>query len=117
MFPYPSGEGLHVGHTRIYTASDILSRFYRMRGYSVCHPMGWDAFGLPAENAAIKLKKNPTDMVPQNIAVFKRQMKMLGFSYDWDYEISTIDSSYYKWTQWLFIQFFKTGLHYFCKYF
>lgn len=112
MFPYPSGAGLHVGHPRGYTASDILARFYRMNGKAVLHPMGWDAFGLPAENAAIKAKKNPLDMVPQNIANFKRQMVMLGFSYDWDREFATTDPSYYKWTQWLFIQFFKMGLLY-----
>src|SRR3990167_7863839 len=112
MFPYPSGGGLHVGHTRIYTASDVLARFYRLKGKSVLHPMGWDAFGLPAENAAIKAKKNPMDMVPDNIANFKRQMKLLGLSYDWDKEFSTTDPEYYKWTQWLFIQFFKAGLLY-----
>jgi len=112
MFPYPSSAGLHVGHPRGYTATDILARFYRMNGFSVLHPMGWDAFGLPAENAAIKAKKNPQDMVPANIANFKRQMKMLGFSYDWDREFATTDPSYYKWTQWLFIQFFKMGLLY-----
>lgn len=113
MFPYPSGEGLHVGHTRIYTGTDVIARYFRMQGkYSVLHPMGWDAFGLPAENVAIKAKKNPMDIVPQNIANFKRQMKMLGLSYDWNREFSTTDSSYYKWTQWLFIQFFKMGLLY-----
>lgn len=112
MFPYPSGSGLHVGHVRIYTGTDILARFFRMKGYNVLHPMGWDAFGLPAENAAIKEKRNPMDMVPQNIANFKRQMQMLGFSYDWDREFATSDPDYYKWTQWLFIQFFKRGLLY-----
>lgn len=112
MFPYPSGAGLHVGHPRGYTATDILARFYRMNDYSVLHPMGWDAFGLPAENAAIKAKKNPIDMVPDNIANFKRQMKMLGFSYDWNQEFATTDPAYYKWTQWLFIQFYKMGLLY-----
>jgi len=112
MFPYPSGAGLHVGHTRIYTASDVLARYFRMRGYNVLHPMGWDAFGLPAENDAIRKKINPNKLVPQNIANFKRQMKMLGFSYDWEREINTSDPSYYKWTQWLFIQFFKMGLLY-----
>ncbi len=110
MFPYPSGAGLHVGHPRGYTATDILARYYRMNGYAVLHPMGWDAFGLPAENAAIKAKKNPMEMVPENIKTFKRQMKMLGFSYDWSREFSTTDPEYYKWTQWLFIQFFKMGL-------
>jgi len=112
MFPYPSGAGLHVGHPRGYTATDILSRYYRMNNYSVLHPMGWDAFGLPAENAAVKAKKNPIDIVPLNIANFKRQMQMLGFSYDWSREFSTTDPAYYKWTQWLFIQFFKMGLLY-----
>lgn len=112
MFPYPSGAGLHVGHTRIYTASDVLARYFRMRGYNVLHPMGWDAFGLPAENDAIAKKVNPHQLVPKNIANFKRQMQMLGFSYDWKREFSTADPSYYKWTQWLFLQFFKMGLLY-----
>ncbi|QQS44657.1 leucine--tRNA ligase [Candidatus Roizmanbacteria bacterium] len=112
MFPYPSGAGLHVGHPRGYTATDILSRYYRMQGFDVLHPMGWDAFGLPAENAAIKAKTNPKKLVPQNIANFKRQMKMLGFSYDWDREFATTDPVYFKWTQWLFIQFFRMGLLY-----
>ncbi len=112
MFPYPSGAGLHVGHVRIYTGTDVLARFFRMNGHPVLHPMGWDAFGLPAENAAIKAKKNPMDLVPKNIANFRRQMKMLGFSYDWEREFSTTDPEYYKWTQWLFIQFFKMGLLY-----
>src|SRR3989338_8492929 len=110
MFPYPSGSGLHVGHSRVYTGTDVLARFFRMKGESVLHPMGWDAFGLPAENAAIKEKKNPMDMVPGNIVNFKRQMKMLGLSYDWSREFATTDPDYYKWTQWLFIQFFKMGL-------
>ncbi|OGK18811.1 hypothetical protein A3D80_03025 [Candidatus Roizmanbacteria bacterium RIFCSPHIGHO2_02_FULL_40_13b] len=110
MFPYPSGEGLHTGHARVYTGTDVLARFFRMKGKSVLHPMGFDAFGLPAENAAIKLQKNPIDMVPENIANFKRQMKLLGLSYDWSREFSTTDPEYYKWTQWLFIQFFKMGL-------
>lgn len=112
MFPYPSGAGLHVGHPRGYTATDILARYYRMQGKSVIHPMGWDAFGLPAENAAIKAKTNPKKLVPQNIENFKRQMQMLGFSYDWDREFSTTDPEYFKWTQWLFIQFYKMGLLY-----
>ncbi|GAB4219233.1 MAG: leucine--tRNA ligase [Candidatus Microgenomates bacterium] len=112
MFPYPSGAGLHVGHVRIYTGTDVLARYFRMNAYQVLHPMGWDAFGLPAENAAIKAKKNPMDLVPKNIENFKRQMKMLGFSYDWQREFSTTDPQYYKWTQWLFIQFFKMGLLY-----
>ncbi|MCS7093174.1 MAG: leucine--tRNA ligase [Patescibacteria group bacterium] len=112
MFPYPSGAGLHVGHVRIYTGTDVLARFFRMSGNLVLHPMGWDAFGLPAENAAIKAKKNPLEMVPENIANFKRQMKRLGFSYDWDKEFTTTEPKYYRWTQWLFIQFFKMGLLY-----
>jgi leucyl-tRNA synthetase len=112
MFPYPSGAGLHVGHVRIYTGTDVMARLFRMQGKSVLHPMGWDAFGLPAENAAIKAKKNPLDMVPGNIANFKRQMHMLGLSYDWTREVNTTDPGYYKWTQWLFIQFFKMGLLY-----
>jgi len=112
MFPYPSGEGLHVGHVRIYTGTDVLARLFRMQGKKVLHPMGWDAFGLPAENAAIKIKKNPMDMVPENIAAFKKQMQLLGLSYDWDKELNTTDPEYYKWTQWLFIQFYKKGLLY-----
>jgi len=112
MFPYPSGAGLHVGHVRVYTGTDVIARYLRMKGDSVLHPMGWDAFGLPAENAAIKAKKNPMDMVPDNIANFKRQMIDTGLSYDWDKEFATTDPEYYKWTQWLFIQFFKMGLLY-----
>ncbi len=112
MFPYPSGAGLHVGHTRIYTASDVLARYFRMKGYNVLHPMGWDAFGLPAENDAVKRQVNPNQLVPKNIATFKQQMRSLGFSYDWSREFSTADPSYYRWTQWLFLQFFKMGLLY-----
>src|SRR3989304_1584499 len=112
MFPYPSGAGLHVGHVRNYTGTDVVARYFRMNGHSALHPMGWDAFGLPAENAAVKAKKNPMDMVPEHIATFKKQMKSLGFSYDWDREFTTTDPNYYKWTQWLFIQFFKAGLLY-----
>jgi len=112
MFPYPSGEGLHVGHVRIYTGTDVLARYFRMKGYDVLHPMGWDAFGLPAENAAIKAKKNPLEMVPKNIENFKRQMQTLGFSYDWSREFATTDPEYYRFTQWLFIEFFKLGLLY-----
>lgn len=107
MFPYPSGSGLHVGHVRIYTGTDILARYFRMKGYSVLHPMGWDAFGLPAENAAIAAKRNPMDIVPQNIANFKSQMKALGFSYDWSKEFATTDPEYYKWTQWLFLKLYS----------
>ncbi|MFA6532489.1 MAG: class I tRNA ligase family protein, partial [Patescibacteria group bacterium] len=112
MFPYPSGAGLHVGHVRVYTGTDIVARYFRMNQYAVLHPIGWDAFGLPAENAAIKAKKNPMDMVPDHIATFKRQMISLGFSFDWDRELATTDPNYYKWTQWLFIQFYKMGLLY-----
>ena len=112
MFPYPSGAGLHVGHVRNYTGTDVVARYLRMNGNSVLHPIGWDAFGLPAENAAVKAKKNPMDMVPEHIATFKKQMKSLGFSYDWDREFTTTDPNYYKWTQWLFIQFYKMGLLY-----
>jgi len=112
MFPYPSGDGLHVGHVRIYTGTDVLARYFRMKGLAVLHPMGWDAFGLPAENAAIKAQKNPLEMVPKNIANFKRQMQTLGFSYDWSREFATTDPDYYRFTQWLFIEFFKLGLLY-----
>jgi len=112
MFPYPSGEGLHVGHVEGYTASDILSRYYRMQGYEILHPMGWDAFGLPAENYALKTKKPPQDIVPKNIKHFKEQLKALGFSYDWPREINTTNPNYYRWTQWIFLQLFKKGLAY-----
>jgi leucyl-tRNA synthetase len=112
MFPYPSGEGLHVGHVEGYTGTDILSRYYRMNGYNVLHPMGWDAFGLPAENYAIKMKKNPMDFVPKNIKRYKKQMIMLGLSYDWQREINTTDPNYYKWTQWMFLKMYEKGLVY-----
>jgi len=112
MFPYPSGEGLHVGHVEGYTASDILSRYYRMQGYEVLHPMGWDAFGLPAENYALKTKKPPQEIVPKNIKRFREQLKSLGFSYDWSREINTTNPNYYHWTQWIFLQLFKKGLAY-----
>jgi leucyl-tRNA synthetase len=112
MFPYPSGEGLHVGHVEGYTGTDILSRYYRMNGYNVLHPMGWDAFGLPAENYAIKMKKNPMNFVPKNIKRYKKQMIMLGLSYDWQREINTTDPDYYKWTQWMFLKMYEKGLVY-----
>ncbi|SFP53464.1 leucine--tRNA ligase [Salibacterium halotolerans] len=112
MFPYPSGAGLHVGHPEGYTATDIISRMKRMQGYQVLHPMGWDAFGLPAEQFALDTGKNPGDFTQANIETFKRQIKALGFSYDWDREINTTDPSYYKWTQWIFIQLYKKGLAY-----
>ncbi|MEW9701548.1 leucine--tRNA ligase [Paenibacillus sp. SI8] len=112
MFPYPSGAGLHVGHPEGYTATDIVSRFKRMRGYNVLHPMGWDAFGLPAEQYALDTGNDPRDFTNKNIDTFRRQIKSLGFSYDWDREISTTDPEYYKWTQWIFIQLYKKGLAY-----
>lgn len=112
MFPYPSGAGLHVGHPEGYTATDIVSRFKRMKGYNVLHPMGWDAFGLPAEQYALDTGNDPRDFTIQNIDTFRRQIKSLGFSYDWDREISTTDPDYYKWTQWIFIQLYKKGLAY-----
>lgn len=112
MFPYPSGDGLHTGHARVYTGTDVLARFYRMNGKAVLYPMGWDAFGLPAENAAIKKKTNPQSLVPQNVANFKRQFDLLGMSFDWDKEINTTDPSYYAITQALFIQFYTHGLLY-----
>ena len=110
MFPYPSGQGLHVGHPEGYTATDILSRMKRMQGYNVLHPMGWDAFGLPAEQYAIKTGNHPAEFTKKNIETFKTQLKMLGLSFDWDKEISTCDPSYYKWTQWIFKQLYKDGL-------
>ncbi|MFE3577416.1 leucine--tRNA ligase [Lysinibacillus sp. NPDC059133] len=112
MFPYPSGAGLHVGHPEGYTATDILSRFKRMQGYNVLHPMGWDAFGLPAEQYALDTGNDPAEFTAKNIATFKRQIQELGFSYDWDREINTTDPEYYKWTQWIFIQLHKKGLAY-----
>ena len=112
MFPYPSGSGLHVGHLEGYTATDIVSRYKRMCGFNVLHPMGWDAFGLPAEQYAVKTGIHPALTTAQNIATFKRQMKRVGLSYDWDREISTTDPGYYRWTQWIFLQLFKRGLAY-----
>ncbi|MFL3006911.1 MAG: leucine--tRNA ligase [Candidatus Neomarinimicrobiota bacterium] len=112
MFPYPSGTGLHVGHPLGYTATDIYSRFKRLQGYNVLHPMGWDAFGLPAEQYAIKTGTHPKITTQENIKNFKRQIKMLGFSYDWDREINTTDEKYYKWTQWIFLQLYNKGLAY-----
>ena len=110
MFPYPSGQGLHVGHPEGYTATDIMSRFKRMQGYNVLHPMGWDAFGLPAEQYAINTGNHPDIFTRNNIETFKRQLKMLGFSFDWDREFSTCDPEYYKWTQWIFKQLYNDGL-------
>ena len=111
-FPYPSGDGLHVGHVRSYTALDIVSRKKRMEGYNVLYPIGWDAFGLPTENYAIRKKIHPAKITERNIQVFKRQLKSLGLSFDWSREINTTDPKYYKWTQWIFLQFFKAGLAY-----
>src|SRR5512138_24842 len=110
MFPYPSGDGLHVGHPEGYTATDIVSRYSRMRGIDVLHPMGWDAFGLPAEQHAIKTGTHPRATTLKNIGTFRRQLKMLGFSYDWSREIDTTDPGYMRWTQWIFLQLFKKGL-------
>lgn len=112
MFPYPSGSGLHVGHPEGYTATDIFSRVKRMQGYEVLHPMGWDAFGLPAEQYAIDTGNSPAVFTKKNIATFKRQIQELGFSYDWDREINTTDPNYYKWTQWIFTKLYKEGLAY-----
>ena len=112
MFPYPSGAGLHVGHPEGYTATDILSRVKRMQGFDVLHPMGWDAFGLPAEQYALDTGNDPAEFTAKNIATFKRQIQELGFSYDWDREINTTDPKYYKWPQWIFIQLYNKGLAY-----
>jgi len=111
-FPYPSGQGLHVGHPRSYTALDIVARKRRLEGYNVLYPMGWDAFGLPTENFAIKNKIHPEIVTRKNVAHFKEQLQMLGLSFDWSREINTTDPSYYKWTQWIFLQLFKAGLAY-----
>lgn len=111
-FPYPSGQGLHVGHPRPYTALDIVARKRRMQGYNVLYPMGWDAFGLPTENYAIKNKIHPKIVTKNNVARFKEQLHSLGYSFDWDREINTTDPSYYKWTQWIFLKLFKAGLAY-----
>ena len=112
MFPFLSGAGLHVGHPEGYTATDIISRYLRMKGTTVLHPMGWDSFGLPTENAAIKKGVHPHTLTAEYISTFKRQIKSIGFSYDWDREISTADPKYYKWTQWIFLQLYKRGLAY-----
>ncbi|MSQ84539.1 MAG: leucine--tRNA ligase [Myxococcales bacterium] len=112
MFPYPSGAGLHVGHPEGYTATDIYCRFLRMRGHNVLHPMGWDAFGLPAEQYAIKTGTHPATTTRTNIDTFRRQIRALGFSYDWDREVDTTDPAYYKWTQWIFLKLFEKGLAY-----
>ena len=111
-FPYPSGEGLHVGHPRPYTALDIVARKRRLEGYNVLFPMGWDAFGLPTENYAIKHKIHPKIVTEQNVARFKKQLKSIGFSFDWSREVNTTDPEYYKWTQWIFLKLFEKGLAY-----
>ena len=111
-FPYPSGTGLHVGHPRPYTALDIVARKRRMQGYNVLYPIGWDAFGLPAENYAIKNHVHPAVVTKENVKRFTEQIKSLGLSFDWDREVNTTDPGYYKWTQWIFLQLFKKGLAY-----
>jgi leucyl-tRNA synthetase len=108
MFPYPSGQGLHVGHPEGYTASDIVARYRRMNGFNVLHPMGWDAFGLPAEQYAIQTGTPPAETTKANIDNIRRQIQSLGFSYDWDREVNTTDPGYYKWTQWIFLKFFNS---------
>ena len=111
-FPYPSGAGLHVGHPRSYTALDVVSRKRRQNGYNVLYPMGWDAFGLPTENFAMKNHIHPAIVTKKNVDHFREQLKALGFSFDWDREINTTDPEYYKWTQWIFLQLYKHGLAY-----
>src|SRR5690625_6834508 len=112
MFPYPSGSGLHVGHPEGYTATDILARFKRMKGYNVLHPIGWDAFGLPAEQYAIRTGTHPEVTTAGNIRKFREQLQMLVFSYDWDRAVTTTDHDYYKWTQWIFLKLYEKGLAY-----
>lgn len=112
MFPYPSGDGLHVGHVKIYTGADVYARYLRHQGKAVLHPMGWDAFGLPTENSAIKFGVHPAALTEKNTAHFRQQMQLMGFSYDWDREINTTDPQYYRWTQWIFLQLFKRDLAY-----
>ena len=111
-FPYPSGEGLHMGHLRPYVAGDVYSRYLRMRGFNVMYPVGWDAFGLPAENFAIKHGVQPSISTAKNIKNAKRQMISWGLSFDWKREVNTTDPNYFKWTQWIFLQFYKAGLAY-----
>ena len=112
MFPYPSGSGLHVGHCRNYVPGDVAARFMHMRGYNVLHPMGWDAFGQPAEQDAIQRKVNPRAVVPILVRAYKRQLSILGNGYDWDREINSTDPEYYKWNQWAFLLFYERGLAY-----
>ena len=111
-FPYPSGQGLHVGHTRPFTAMDVICRRKRMQGYNVLFPIGYDAFGLPTENYAIKNHVHPSIVTKQNIANFEKQLHMLGYSFDWDRVVDTTDPEYYKWTQWIFLRMYKKGLAY-----
>ncbi len=112
MFPYPSGAGLHVGHPRGYIATDVIARFKQLEGYGVLHPMGWDAFGLPAEQYALKNKLHPSVSVKKNISTFKKQLAKIGFTHDWEREINTTDPEYYRWTQWIFLELWKKGLAY-----
>ena len=112
MFPYPSGQGLHVGHPEGYTATDAVARMKRAQGYDVLHPMGWDAFGLPAEQYALDTGNDPADFTAANIETFRRQINSLGFSYDWEREVNTTDPNYYKWTQWIFSKMYEKGLAY-----
>ena len=114
-FPFPSGAGLHVGHPRSYVALDVMARMYRAQGNNVLYPMGWDAFGLPTENYAIKTGRPPAEATAENIATFKGQIQSLGLSFDWSREINSTDPGYYKWTQWQFLQFFRAGLAYKAK--
>jgi leucyl-tRNA synthetase len=114
-FPYPSGAGLHIGHPRSYTALDVVARKRRHQGHNVLYPIGWDAFGLPTENYAIKTGRKPQEVTRENVATFKRQLQSLGISFDWSREVNTTDPAYYKWTQWMFLQFFKAGLAYKAK--
>ena len=110
MFPYPSGSGLHVGHCEGYTATDVITRWKRMQGFRVLHPMGWDAFGLPAENYAIKHGVHPRETTAAAIANFRRQIDAVGFAYDWERELDTTDPAYMRWTQWIFLQLYERGL-------
>ncbi len=112
MFPYPSGDGLHVGHPLGYLATDVIVRYKRMKGFNVLHPMGWDAFGLPAERHAVRTGEHPAEVTNKNCGTFRRQFELLGQSYDWDREINTTDPRYYKWTQWIFQVLFERGLAY-----
>jgi leucyl-tRNA synthetase len=112
MFPYPSGTGLHVGHPKGYIATDVVARMKQLQSFGVLHPMGWDAFGLPAEQFAIKNKMHPSVAVKENIGTYKKQMEAIGFTYDWEREIDTTDPEYYRWTQWIFLKMFERGLAY-----